>query len=99
LEAKPQDDFLRGRDRQPASETREDDASFITHEEKSDGGNKQPRVAPWKNPVDEPSEDERAEKSERAAESKREKTRGVQGPHGTKRGREPAEFDGNDIRK
>ncbi len=49
FEAKRQDDFLRGRDGQPASETREDDASFITQEEKSHGGNKQPRVALWKN--------------------------------------------------
>ena len=99
FEAKRQDDFLRGSDRQPTSEAREDDASFITQKEKSDGGNKQPRVAPWKNAVDEPSEDEWAEKSEHAAEGKREETRGVQGPHETKRGREPAEFDGNNFRK
>src|SRR5579859_1814804 len=99
LEAKRQDDFLRGRDGQPASEAREDDASFITQEEKSHGRNKQPRISFWKNAIDKPSQDEGPQKSERTPEGKRQETRSVQGPHGTKRGREPAEFDGNEIQK
>jgi hypothetical protein len=90
---------LRGGDRQPASEARRDDASFIAEEEQSDGGNEQPRVAFRKNAVDEPSENEGPQKSERAAKSEREETRGMQFPDGTNLCRQPAKFDGNDIRK
>src|SRR5258708_11939802 len=71
----------------------------MTNEEKSHGRNKQPRISCWKNAIDKPSQDEGPQKSARAPEGKRQETRGVQGPHGTKRGREPAEFDGNEIKK
>jgi hypothetical protein len=99
LDAKRQDDLLRSHNREPAPKARRDDASFIAQKEKSNGRNEQPSVALRKNAVDEPSEDEGSQKSKGAAEGECNETRDVQGPDGTKRGRKPAEFDGNEIRK
>lgn len=87
FQPKRQDNLLRGRNRQPASQAREDDASLIAQEEKSDSGNEQPRVSVGENAIDEPSENERAKKPERAPKGERKETRSMEAPHGTKRGR------------
>jgi hypothetical protein len=97
FQPKRQDNLLRGRNGQPASEAREDNSSFIAQEEKNDGGNEQPGVSVGEDAINEPSENKRAEKSKRAAKCERNKTRSMQSPHRTKLGGKPAEFYGSEI--